>query len=253
MKIEIISVAMVFSFAVGFAQDRPIPGAEALKAIAITEYEPLRIDSLKKVYDKRWSLDFTFGQRFISASYKTDNPDTVTFANFHDRNAFFGLGTSYFISDKFQVGLGLNFSLLPQEIEISSFSFGGNIEGKGSGGLVLDLHISAKYFFDVWEYTRPYAGLELSSFNLTAKGGELSISSLSSSQSPDVNEQKASFNAGQILAGITHRAAPGLMLDFNMGFSRANERDPIGGITSIGGFNTSLTFQFILNHGKNKK
>ncbi|MEM8567135.1 MAG: hypothetical protein AAGF85_11780 [Bacteroidota bacterium] len=229
--------------------------SEARKATAAFENQQRVHDSLKTIYIGRWTLDLTYGQRFISASNKAAIPDTVTFTDFTEKRSFFGLGVGYFIASNFQLGLGLNITFLPKKQEITSISFGsGGItaEGGGSGGLITNLTLAAKYFFTKWKYTKPYVSVELGTVNATAKGGK-GILNLSNPRDDIVNKLSARYAIGNVLLGVNHRATPVFMLDFNIGYSMTPNQEPIGGIVSPGGITTSATMRFILNPRKTPK
>ncbi|MEO1255484.1 MAG: hypothetical protein AAFY41_11480 [Bacteroidota bacterium] len=233
------------------AQGRPAPFSEARKAIASIENEPKIRDSLKRCYKKRWLLDFHYGQKFISASNQTAKPDTITLTDFTQKRGFFGVGGSYFLKDKLLIGGAISFLILPREQEINSFSGSGG-SGTGSGGLSINFELFGKYYFREWGFTRPYVSVGFGRYQLIAKGGSVEFS-FSSGQSQDIGELNAQVPAASISSGISHRLAPGSMLDLKVGYTITPKTDPIGGITSPGGISTSLTLSFILNpKGKDK-
>ena len=235
-----------------YSQERYIPFSEARKAMASIEHADEIRDSLKRCYEGRWSLDFTYGRRFVSSRNTTGSVDTVTLTDFTERRGFFGLGTSYFLNDRISIGGAIHFLLLPKKQEISSFSgSGGN--GSGSGGLSINVELSGRYYFHAWGHTRPYVAVGLGRYQLVAKGGNVSFSFFSGSDE-DIESLNAQLISTSISGGIRHRWAPGSMVDFNIGYTVTSKASPpIGGITSPGGINSSLSLRFILNPKKKKK
>jgi len=221
------------------AQTKPSPFSEASRAISSLENESKVFDSLKRVYNKRVTLNFTYGQRFLLDSDISSLRDTITNADFTSRRSLWGLGSSYFIKDHWSVGIELNFTILPkeQEIDFSTFS------GSGNGGVAISIGLSSKYYFKKTELLRPYVGVVIGSTTLRALGGE---GSLSGGQT--TTELTSRLRSAQIQAGFGYRVSPGLILDYNLGFTRTSKTELIGGVTSYGGIMTSLTFQFVLNH-----
>ena len=237
---------MLFSVTFAYSQDRPKPFELAREAITWLENEEARRDSLKRCFANRWSIDFYYGQRFISPSNQTGKVDTITLTDFSQRRGFFGLGGSYFLNEQLMIGGAISFLILPKEQEISSFSgFGGS--GSGSGGLSINFEMSARYYFKERQTTRPYVSLGVGRYQLVAKGGNVEFS-LFSGQSGDIEELNAKVLSASISSGISHQFTPGTMLDFNVGYTITTKTAPIGGITSPGGINTSVALRFILNH-----
>ncbi len=238
---------------VAIGQSRPTPFSEARRAVASSEQEAVLKDSLRKAYKGKWTLDFAYGQRFILSSNKSSVEDTITFADFTKFRSFFGAGFGYFLKDNLHLGFNFNFGLLPREQEINSLTIGGtngiSVEGQGNGGALLNFNLGAKYYFNAKRYTRPYVGMELGTMRLLAKGGSVNFS-FNSGREDNIDELRASLGVAQLLLGITHRAAPGFMLDFNVGYTGTSKGDPVGGITSANGVTTSISLQFILNPRK---
>ncbi|MGD1958943.1 MAG: hypothetical protein ACFB2Y_08800 [Fulvivirga sp.] len=254
MKSRILAVLIMCACKVVGQNSQPIY-SEARKATAVFKNQQGVLDSLKEVYEGRWTLDFTYGQRFISTSNRAEIPDTVTFTDFTEKRYFFGLGFGRFIKPHLHLGLGIEFTLLPKEQEITSISFGsGGItaEGGGNGGLILNLNLAAKYFFSKWKYTKPYISAELGTINATAKGGKGTLS-LSTRRDDIVNELSTRYATGHLLLGMNHRYTPGFILDFNIGYLVTPKEEPVGGIVSPGGITTSATMQFVLNPRKKSK
>ena len=239
------------------AQNRPAPFAEARKAIAHLESQQESIDSLRNIYKGRFTLDFTYGQRYILPYNQTD-PDTITFTDFAARKSFYGIGLGYFINRVLFVQLGLDFQILPRNQVINSISFGGggiSGSGSGNGGIMINPHVGAQYYFKEWgKYTRPYAGLVLGAMNLKAAGGDINFSSAGGGVDQDgLGELSSRFGSAKVLFGFNTRPAPNLMLDFNVGYSHTSRGDPIGGIKSPGAISASFSMQFILNPRKETK
>ena len=238
---------MSFPF-LAFSQSDYKPFAEAEKSIGRLENEQKVYDSLRRDYHRKWTLNFIYGQRGISAENRRLGPDTLTFADFTSRRSFYGLGGGYFVKPNLMLTAEMTILILPMQQDISSFSFGANgisVEGRGNGGVEINIKLGARYFFRQNKPTRPYAGIALGRVNLIAKGGEISING--SSRNDTLEEAEVQMMSTSFIGGITHRASPGFMLDFNLGYALARENQPIGGITGTGGWTSSLALQFILN------
>ncbi|HAS39564.1 MAG TPA: hypothetical protein DCS93_03755 [Microscillaceae bacterium] len=226
---------------------KPLTRAE--KAIAEFESRPRILDSLTQVYTKRWTFGVSYGQHFISG-FNQASPDTITFADFTSRRAVFGIEASRFITNRWQLSLGFNLLLLPRNQEIGSIVVNGpngtQIEGKGSGGAMINFGIGAKYFLLNQGFTRPYLGFKLGQIRAVAKGGKGGVT-FGQGRFQEVNEQRASYGYLNLSAGFTHRPILGLMLDFNLSYSHTNQSESIGGITSPGGLTGTLTLHFMIN------
>ncbi len=229
--------------------------SEARKATAAREQEPILKDSLRRVYAKRWSLGFSYGQRFITGDNQASRLDTVTFADFTRSRSFYGLEVGYFITPRLQGLFSIDLLFLPRQQEVGTVSIGGangiQVEGSGNGGLMMNLGLGAKYFFEPWPFTRPYVGLKLGSIRAIAKGASGTFT-LAQGSPQDIEERSESYGYANLVGGISHRFSLGFMMDLNMGYLQASNRsNNIGGIESPGGFTTTLTLQIILNAKKN--
>jgi len=233
-----------------FCQTPPknVPVSEARKAIMSIENEQKIKDSFMKCYNGRWTLDFTYGQRFISSSNRSNVLDTITLADFTQNRSFFGIGSQYFLSNKVLVGVGIEFLILSKEQNVTSFTGTGG-SGEGSGGLIFSFNLSGKYFFTSEGNTRPYLSLDIGRDQLTAKGGNVDFS-LFSGRVEDINTLKRDVLSGTISTGISHRLSLGSLVDFQIGYAHTTQSEPIGGITSPGGLKASLSIHFILNAKK---
>ncbi|MDW3191573.1 MAG: hypothetical protein R8G66_04390 [Cytophagales bacterium] len=236
------------------AQSREyVPFSEATNAIRMLEQEPIIKDSLKRIYIDRVTLGFTFGQRFISGSNKTERPDTITFTDFSDRRGFIGLEIGYFLKDQLQISMSGDLLMLPKEQEISSVQFGGNgisIEGEGSGGAMITIGIEGRYIFKEKELSRPYVKLEAGFIRALAVGGEGGFS-VGQGQFQNQRELRESYRYLQPGIGFAHRMARQAMLEFNLSYLISADRSRnIGGITSPGGITASIGFHFVFGSNK---
>jgi len=235
------------------AQSDYVRFSEADKAIAAIENKPAIIDSLKSICKGKYLVRLTFGNQFISKTNQTPSPDTITFADFSEKHSYFGVGAAYYFSSKFYAGMNVKFMMLPKDQDISSISFnGGGISGsgKGSGGAIVAVNLMAKYAIHQWKHNHLYLATELGTMNLLAKGGTVDFNSVNGSEN-NINEQKIRLKTAQLITGISNRVSPGMMLDFNLGYQLSSKTEPIGGITSVGGLNTSISVYLILNHQNN--
>lgn len=248
-------VLLITSSSVSAQNTWYVPFAEAEKAIAIEEDMPKVIDSLKCVYNKRWSIGLLYGQRFITKTNFANAPDIITFTDFTSKRSFFGLEGGYFITSRFQISLAFDILSLPKEKDIKNVSFGGSglqVEGSGSGGAMLNIGLGTKYFFNVADFTRLYAGLKLGRIKLVAEGGEGGFTPGQGQFQKTIRLTKT-YNYGNALFGVTHRLSPGVMVDFNIGYLQASKSDSVGGILSPGGITSTLTLQFIIGKGNQVK
>ena len=152
-----------------------VPFTYANKTIEELEKRPVFIDSLKRVYKKRWTIGLEYGLRFVSNSGRSTLPDTITLADFTSKRSFIGLEGGYFVSKDIQVFLAFDFMSLPKNQTITSLTIGGpngiQVEGSGSGGAMVNVGIGGKYFFNVGAFTRIYTGLKLGIIKAVAEGG----------------------------------------------------------------------------------
>jgi hypothetical protein len=230
------------------------PFEEARKAMEARENRPRILDSLKRVYEKRWTVGLVYGQRYISGGNRAELPDTITFTDFTQRRSFYGIEASYFVSNQFQVHLTTDVLLLPREEEISTIQItsqnGINVEGTGSGGIMFSMGMGLRYHFIKNSITRPYLGLQVGAMIAGVKGGTggFSTSNGNFERSSTLRER---YTYASLMTGFTHRFSPGFMSDFNMGYTKASESSNIGGIISPGGFSFKLILQFIIGSKKN--
>lgn len=234
-------------------QSNSLPPSEARRAIEALEREPIIQDSLMRVYAGKWTLGFNYGLRFIGPENQTDQPDTITFADFNDSRSVFGLQLGRFMSSRFHLELAMEILVLPREQEIQNVQFnsgGIDVEAQGNGGAMLNWGIRSKYYFVGHDkLTRPYVSALVGVLNAKAVGGEGGFSS-TQGQFNNMNEITERYGYLQTTLGITHRVSPASMFNFNMGYTIANRSDPIGGITSPGGFTTNVSLLFILGINK---
>lgn len=231
-----------------FAQDHPRPYRMAREATEWFQNKTERKDSLKKIFMGKISLDLYYGQRYISTSNHADYPDTLTFTDFSESRGYFGLGGSYFLTDRVMLGGTINILMLPKKQDINSVSGSGG-SGTGSGGLSINFELLGRYHFAEWGNTRPYFSLGLGRYQLIAKGGNVEFS-FSSGRNDDIDENNAQYWSSSLSCGISHRLAPGSIFDVNFGYTATEKKEPIGGITSPGGINSSVSIRFILNNKK---
>lgn len=253
LKIIMLSLGLILITQIN-AQNSPgpIPFAEAKKAMKASSNKAIYIDSLKQVYKNKWGLDFSYGQRFIAESGKSTVLDTVTFADFTSTRAVYGIGFGYYVTKKLKFGTGMDFTILPRKQEITSINFGGpngiSAEGSGNGGALFNIFLGSTYYLSK-RNTRPYIGVEVGLMQLIARGGTGSFT-LSTGMDEEVNELNSRLFSAQTLLGISHRVSPVFLIDYNVGYTKTTKTEPIGGITSVTGFTSTLTLQFILNSGK---
>ena len=224
--------------------EQPKPFGEADKAIAALENAPVVWDSLRSSYQNHWLISVSYGQRFISANNRTEAIDTISNVDFTSKRAFYGLGIGYHVSKRFYIGVDIDFLILPKTQEIVSFSRGTG-SGRGGGGLLLSTKLSAKYYFHLWKYSSIYTEVSVGRERIIARGGEVSFSFWSGSQS-DLNSQDANLLSGSFSVGVSHRMSPRSMIDFNLGYVHTTFTGPIGGIISPGGLNSSLSLIFFI-------
>ncbi|OJJ22471.1 hypothetical protein BKI52_07255 [marine bacterium AO1-C] len=226
------------------------PLTRAERAVAEFEQAPRILDSLTKVYKKRWSAGILYGQQFVASFNQAPTPDTITFADFMGHRAFFGLEGSYFVTNRLQLLAGFSVLLLPRNQEIGSIvvngSNGTQIEGKGSGGAMINLGLGGKYFLISQGFTRPYIGGKLGAIRAVAKGGKGGVT-FGQGRFQEVSERKESYGYLGLSAGFTYRPVLGLMFDFNLGYLYTNQSDNIGGIVSPGGLTGTVTLHFMIN------
>lgn len=233
------------------AQDKNAlsPYQEARKAIKTLEKSSSVERSLKKVYEKRWTLGMVYGQRFILGANQADAPDTITFSDFTDRRSFFGLEIGYFVNNRWQVGVAFDVLFLPKEQSISSITVGGpngiDVEGQGNGGGMLNLGVVGRYFLVNTSATRPYLGLKVGQIYSLVEGGTGGFT-LNRGQFQETQRLTATYSYGNLTLGFTHRLTLGFMVDLNAGYLHASSSSNIGGIMSPGGVTTTLTLQIIV-------
>ena len=228
-----------------------VPFAEAEKAMAFEKNRPRIFDSLKRVYNKRWTIGLSYGQRFITKDNFANGADVVTFTDFTSKRSFFGLEGGYFLTSRLQVYLAFDILSLRKEKNIDNVSLGNNgiqVDGSGSGGAMVNVGIGGKYFFNVAPFTRLYSGLKLGAIRVEAEGGEGGFT-LGQGQFQETTRLTRTYSYGNALFGLSHRLSPGLMVDFNTGILHASNSDSVGGILSPGGITSTLTLQFIIGKG----
>jgi len=227
------------------------PSSDAKKTIEEFENRPKIIDSLRRIYDQRWTIGMSFGQRFVSEVNRSSIPDTITFADFSSKSAFFGLEGGYFLSSRIQITAAVDLLLLPRLQQINSVIIGSNgiqADGYGSGGAMVNFGVGGKYHFHLSPYSRLYTGVKLGQIKAIAEGG---TGGFSQSQGRFQKTTRFSYNYAYFngTLGITHRFTPGFMTDFNMGYLMATNSQNIGGILSPGGLTSTLSLQFFIGKG----
>lgn len=231
---------------------RPEPFSEARKAVTDLNNAPKIVDSLKRVYNKRWNIGLVYGQRFVASGNLSDEPDTITFTDFTNKRSFFGVEGGYFVTQRLQVSLAFNILFLPKEQEINTVTIGGpngiQVEGSGSGGAMINIGVGGRYFFSFFPFTRPYVGLKIGRIKAVAEGGNGGFNP-GQGRYQETTRLSRNYNYGNINLGLGHRFTPGFMFDYNLGYLYTNKEDNIGGILSPGGLTTSLTLQFLIGIG----
>jgi hypothetical protein len=227
------------------------PSSDARKTIEELENRPEIIDSLRRVYDQRWTIGMSFGQRFVSKDNRTSIPDTITFADFSSKSAFFGLEGGYFLSSRFQITAAVDVLLLPKLQQINNVVIGSNgiqADGYGSGGAMINFGVGGKYHFHLSPYSRLYSGVKLGRIKAVVEGG---TGGFSQSQGRFQETKRFSSNYAYLNGtfGITHRFTPGFMIDFNLGYLMATNSQNIGGMLSPGGITSTLSLQFFIGKG----
>ncbi len=223
------------------------PFDEARKVIASVENAEEIREARRNRYEGRWTLDLTYGQRFVSPYNKSNQGDSVELVDFSGKRAYYGVGSQYFISRNLSVGIGVEFLFLPKNQTVTFAGNGGS--GEGSGGLLFSTYMAGKYFVVNGKHTRLYTSLALGRDQMVVKGGNVEVS-FSTGRNEDIETITRSVFGATLSAGVTHRLSPAGMIDFMFGYSNTSQSDPIGGITSPGGIKTSVSFQFILNPKK---
>ena len=251
MRALLSMALMVLTLSI-MAQNRYAGNPQALRITKNEKLEAARQDSLRKVYDGRWTLNVGFGNRFIDRGNLSERLDTISFADFTNLRGYLNLGAGKFLSRRFWLNMDLSLAVPKRNQEITSFSVGNNgvtIEGEGGGGLLFGLMFTGKYYFKEWANSRLYVGGAVGALNLVAKGGSVNFSA-TSGQDMSIEEARARYASSQISSGITLRPAKGWLFDVGLGYTFTSTDEPIGRIISPGGFNLSFTFSFVLNANK---
>lgn len=227
------------------------PFEEASRAIAELKNRPIIIDSLKKVYEQKWVLSFTFGQRYITRDNLASDPDEVTTADITRNTTCYGLGSGYFLKTNWY--LGVEFDFLPikkvQEFKKLPSNTGVNVKGSGSGGVMLNLGVLTRRYVSIGKYSRTYVGLK-SGFIIAGAGGGTGGVNSSKGQYQEVNLIVRAYGYGNLTLGISHRLSPVIIADFNTGYMLTTRSSNIGGIESPGGVTAALSLQFVIGGGK---
>ncbi|MEQ9441769.1 MAG: hypothetical protein RIG62_22205 [Cyclobacteriaceae bacterium] len=230
------------------AQEMPAPFSEARKAIEATQKAPIIRDSLMRSYAKKWSVGLSFGHHFIS---QANEPDTITFVDFTDRTGTMGIIASYFWTQRLQLTLEVDVTILPEDQSINSVIIGGGngirVEGSGDGGAMIKLGIGGKYFFKPRSTTRPYLGAEFGQIRTIAVGGKGGFT-LGQGRYEEVTRRQKTYQYIQPGLGMTHRFSPIIMIDFNMGYLLASRSENIGRITSPAGITIATSLQFLIGN-----
>lgn len=258
MQLYFVLISVVFTLIFGFnnlfgqqiqnnsSKDHFFSEAENM---AWFERQPIVRDSIKRVYQKKWIIGFNYGRRSVNATNFSLSPDTLTYTDFSKNKSFWSLEGGYFINDKFQIPISIDFLFLPKKQEFSSVTLNGpngiQVEGTGSGGLMIKTGVGLKYFLNKG-LTRPYVGFEMGNIKAIAKGGDGGFSS-SSGQYQRTEELKRQYKFLEIVLGFNHRLATKSMFDFNISYLNTSKSENIGGILSPGGFNLSLGIHLLIN------
>jgi len=252
MKRSCLIVLFFGTISVIYAQTQReyIPFSEARRAIESAERAPIIQDSLKRIYQDRWTIGFVYTQRFLLENSKASIPDTITFSDFTNKSSSFGLHFGYFLSNRWQVAFAADLLLLPREQNIGTVQVGGangiQVEGSGNGGAMLNFGIGSQYYLLNKAITRPYGSLKVGFIRAIAEGGTGGFT-LQSGRFQETTRLQHSYGYIQPGLGVAHRWAPGSMIDLHVGYLISPESsDNIGGITSPGGIYGSLTFQIII-------
>jgi len=252
MKRSCLMILFFGAVSVMYAQTQReyVPFSEAKRAIESVERAPIIQDSLKRIYQDRWTIGFVYGQRFLSAGSEASVPDTITFSNFTNKRSSFGLQLGYFIANRLQAAFTADLLLLPREQNIGTVQVGGpngiQVDGSGNGGAMVNLGIGGHYYLLNKAITRPYGSLKVGFIRAIAEGGTGGFT-LQQGRFQETTRLEQSYGYIQPGFGIAHRLAPGSMLDLHVGYLISPDTsDNIGGITSPGGIYASLTFQIII-------
>lgn len=248
MRLLLVLVLVMSTYALQ-AQSKGEPFYEARRAIKALEDEPYIKDSLRSIYAKKWTLGLVLGKRYISGNYQSNEPDTVTFADFSETNTYLGFELGYFLSDRIRLHFALDGMLLPVEEEFGTIMFGGpdgiSVEGRGSGGALINLGVGMQYYLAKKSATRPFVGLQVGVVIAVAKGGTGGFT-LSRGRFEDLRTDTERFGAAELSLGLSHRFTPVFITQCKVAYRQTNLADEIGGIESPGGPSISLQLQFVL-------
>jgi hypothetical protein len=227
-----------------------VPFAEAKRAIELAKRAPIIQDSLKRIYQDRWTIGFAYGQRFLSADSEASIPDTITFSDFTNKRSSFGLQLGYFITNRLQAAFTADLLLLPREQNIGTVQVGGpngiQVDGSGNGGAMVNLGIGGHYYLLNKATTRPYGSFKAGFVRAVAEGGTGGFT-LQNGRFQETTRLSHSYRYVQPGIGITHRWVPGSMIDFHVGYLISlSSSDNIGGITSPEGIYGSITFKIMI-------
>ena len=228
------------------------PFDEASRAIAALENRPRLIDSLRKIYENKWIVQFSLGHRFITPNNEADEPDVITTADLTKNVACFGFGAGYFVKKNWLLGAEFDFLPIHKEEHVNNVSIGGgsiNVDGSGSGGVMFNLGVLSKFFLPVGEFSRAYLGFKTGVIKAAAGGGEGGFSS-SQGQFKEIRVLVRNFGYGNLTLGISHRPTPVVLLDLNAGYLLSSRTDNIGGIESPGGITATFSIQFVIGGAK---
>ena len=250
---RLLTISFILMGCLGFAQNKPVPFSEARKAINAGTNKKRALDSLSKIYKTRWVVGVGAGPRIVTADNSAIE-DTVTFTNFVGTFQTYSLTGGYHVSDRLYVGLNVELSLLPRKQDITSFSFGGpggiNVQGRGSGGVILGLGIESRFFINEAEKTRPYISAMIGPNVLVAKGGTGGL--VGSIRESNMESRTKGMARAQLGVGIIHRPSNGVLLDIKAGYTRTSGFEPVGGVEALNNIHLAVGMQFVINTGKRK-
>ncbi len=253
MRVLIILVTCLITGNIALGQGGSQTLSEAEKAILADQRAPIIADSLRNLYQQRWTLGISYGLRYLGEGSLSSIADTLTFADFTQKKAFWGLEVGYYASNRLHLFVSANLLTLPREEDINSIviddSNGLQVEGSGNGGATINVGAGFKFYPLQKGNTRPYVSLKIGGIKAIAKGGEVSFG-LGQGRSGNIAERSENYQYANVTAGFTHRMSLGTALDWNIGYLKASQSESIGGIISPTGLTTTLTLQVMIGAQK---
>ena len=133
--------------------------------------------------------------------------------------------------------------------------FGGpdgiSVEGRGSGGALINMGLGMQYYFCKRSLTRPFVGLQLGVVVAAAKGGTGGFT-LSRGRFEDIRTNTERFGTAELSVGLSHRFTPVFVTQFKVAYRQTNLADEIGGIKSHGATSEYLQLQLVKKGNKKK-